>query len=294
MDEKENLQSRIQELILQLQNEDKNVQRNAAKALETIGMLAVPDLIKAVKSYKYLAEGRCHSVAILDNIAVDNPGNPILKQFISTFITALGDVDWGVRQASVEALRKIGYPAIPTLIEVLKNKESDEFERAGCVLALQIMTEECPDNEFVKNMVSTFIDALDDHHLEVRRSAAESLGKIGDLSAVPALIEVLNCEDWNIQTRYIQALRKILGKCKTIKSLEELESKLQEGYDRLKKTHKKEDLLKAKKLISRFKMAAAKKRNELAEERGILLDDKPKPPRRGKIYSSMGKKARIT
>jgi HEAT repeat protein len=254
MDENEDLQLRIQELILKLQNEDRDVQRNAAKELVTIGMFAVPDLIKTVKSYKYLAEARCHSVTILDNIAVDNPGNPILKQFISTFMTALGDVDWRVRQASVEALTKIGNPAIPALI-----------------------------------------DALDDRHLEVRGNAAEALGKIGDSSAVPALVEALKYNDevkfWEVK-KAAQALENILGACKTNKEVLEFESKLQEGYGKLRKMQSKGDLTNTCKVVAELKTTAAKRKSELADDKGILLSNIPKPPKRGKIYSSIRKKVR--
>jgi HEAT repeat protein len=287
MDEIGNLQLRIQELISKLENEDRNVQKKAAKLLETIGMPAVPALIKAANSYRYLEGGRCHSVAILNNIAVENPGNAILTRFISTFIHALGDADKRVRREAVEALRKIGNPAIPTLIEVLKNKKSDEYVRAGCVNALQIMTVENPDYEFVTYVISIFIEALNDRHFEVRMNAAEALGKNGDLSAVPALIGEFKYKEWHLQARFLAPLRMISDKCKSIKSLEEYESKLQEGYDLFEKKYKKEDLFEVQMQIAQLRMEAAKKKNKLSKDNGILLDSKPKPPIGSKMYQQL-------
>lgn len=62
------------------------------------------------------------------------------------------------------------------------------------------------------------VQALHDEYWEVRRSAAEALGKIGDEAAVEPLIQALLDEHWEVRGSAVLALRKI-GDARAIRPL---------------------------------------------------------------------------
>jgi len=112
---------------------------------------------------------------------------------------ALKAEEWWVRQVVPETLGEIGVPAVPTLMEALKNWDGDvrraAAEALGKIGDLQA--------------VPALIEALKDDKEWVRWKVAEALGKIGDPQAIPALMEVLKDEDWRVRQAAADALGKI-------------------------------------------------------------------------------------
>ncbi|MEA1869480.1 MAG: HEAT repeat domain-containing protein [Euryarchaeota archaeon] len=96
---------------------------------------------------------------------------------VEPLIGALGNED--VRNEAVDALVSIGEPAVLPLIKALENEDM----RAGAVEALGRIGDE--------RAVLPLIDALIDEDREVRWGAAGALGKIGDTRAVGPLIHAL-------------------------------------------------------------------------------------------------------
>jgi hypothetical protein len=122
---------------------------------------------------------------------------------------------------------------------------------------------------------------------DLRDIAEETLVKIGK-PAVPALIDALKGGDSRAQKNADRALGKILNNSKTAQELREFETKLQEGYEKLRKRCKERDELPdAQMKISQLRIAASVKRNQLSEDKGILLDYKPKPPKKGGMYQQL-------
>lgn len=93
--------------------------------------------------------------------------------------------EWGVRQTATDSLARIGMPALPALIEALKDPQASVRDRAAHALARM--------GPPASQAVPALIDALEDPDWRVRRSAARALGQIGPSAeaAVPALIEVI-------------------------------------------------------------------------------------------------------
>jgi HEAT repeat protein len=88
-------------------------------------------------------------------------------------------------QAAVEALVKIGLPALHALVQMLSDKDWQVRREAAWALG------EIGDPKAVPFLIRS----LRDKDKYVRRAAAWALGKIGDPQVVPALIDVLKDED---------------------------------------------------------------------------------------------------
>ena len=96
--------------------------------------------------------------------------------------------DWSLRETAADALGRIGAPAVPELIESLRNRDPRERQRAARVLARI-----GPD---AVDAVPMLTAALRDPDPFVQKTAARALGQIGPDAAVavPELVELFNAE----------------------------------------------------------------------------------------------------
>lgn len=140
-------------------NEDKNLRRHAAEALGEIGdASAVPALAEALK-------------------------------------------DKDIRGSAIEALVKIGKPAVPALIEALKNENKDVRWIAATALG----------DRGDASAIPTLIEALEEEKHWVRQITIEALVKIGK-PAVPALKEAQkNEKTQSIATEALERIEKQAG-----------------------------------------------------------------------------------
>ncbi len=94
--------------------------------------------------------------------------------------------EWSVQQTVSDALRRIGSPAVPSLVRSLKSPDAAVRMRAADVLGRM-----GPD---AKDAVPDLIEALGDDEATVRKMSIRALGQIGPgaAAAVPALIRILN------------------------------------------------------------------------------------------------------
>ena len=104
-------------------------------------------------------------------------------------------------------------------------KKMDEFtpERQAIYYAFSGNVEESV--KLGKTAVPALIKALKDSDKDVRKAAAEALGKIGDKSAVPALIKALKDGYWQVRTAAAAALGKIGDKSAVPALIEALKDK---------------------------------------------------------------------
>ena len=126
---------------------------------------------------------------------------------------------------AVEALGKIGEPAVEPLIQALKDE--DDGVRWSAAEALG----EIKDARAVKPLVK----ALKDKYWYVRKQAAYALGDIGDARAVEPLIEALKDDEEEVR----EAAKWNLGKFKAKKSTKkkpERKRKVKPSVEKLKET----------------------------------------------------------
>ncbi len=108
---------------------------------------------------------------------------------LASLILSLGNSDENIRTLAVDALERIGIPAIDALSGALRDTSMEVRVAAAEVLG-RIGNERA---------VRPLIDALKDSDEEVRAAAARSLGEIGEFSAFIPLIQTL--KDGDLQVR---------------------------------------------------------------------------------------------
>ncbi|MFQ5811721.1 MAG: HEAT repeat domain-containing protein [Anaerolineae bacterium] len=182
-------------LIEALQDEKWRVRQRAALELGKQGPAAreaIPILVEALKDNE-----RRVREAVAQALVKIGPDT------VLPLIEALQDRNWGVRHNAAWVLGKIGpdaRDAVPALIEALQDENEDVRQRSAWALG-----EMGPD---AKDAVPALIEALGDVKAPVRAAAVTVIENLGP-EAVPALIEALQDEDWNVRQTATEALQEI-------------------------------------------------------------------------------------
>ena len=142
------------------------------------------------------------------------------KPAIPDLIEALRDKNLLVRRSAALILAKIGSPAIPALVKALKDSDVRVRRRAAAVLKTisdQWAWDLFGDKSEAKAAVPQLIPLLKDSDADVRSSAASALGKIGaeTKTAGPQLVPLLKDSDPNVRSSAADALGKIGAQAKT-------------------------------------------------------------------------------
>ncbi len=156
-------------LIAKLDNEDKDVRMESAKALGYLGDRKAIEPLLAL-----LEKGKDAKVKLWAAISLGKMGDPDGIGYLFSF---LGSDDNLSRKMAVEALVEVGELVVPKLIDSLKDE--NYLVRCGAVQALG-------PGKFPE-AVPVLASALRDTSAEVRWNAAVALGMIGDSNASEAL-----------------------------------------------------------------------------------------------------------
>ncbi|MBZ0315539.1 MAG: HEAT repeat domain-containing protein [Anaerolineae bacterium] len=213
-----------------LRDSDISVRRLAANALGNIGdPVALPNLLEALHDPS--PQVRASAVAALGNIGDVTAVSSLLEALhdkdsdvrshttqalgsigdvasISSLLETLGDTDWLVRRNAVEALEKIGTPAIPGLLDTLRDLK--KYGRAAAALALGRIGD--------LTATPVLLDTLHDREAVVRKNVVEALGQIGDPTTTPALLSTLSDSDPYVRSETAKTLG-ILGNPSAVPSL---------------------------------------------------------------------------
>ena len=204
----------VNEYIACLKDADPDIRRRAANALGELGdPAAVPALIDALSDKSDFVRRKA-------TLSLKKIGSPAA----SALATALQHKDVQVRQGSFDALIELAHPsAVPSLSEALKHKDRNVRWRAAYLLR-KISS---------PSAIPALIEALKDKYdsgqpnraafyqfnfgppspwkesVNFRDEAADALGQIGDVSAVPVLIEMLKDTDGSVRSHCARALGEI-------------------------------------------------------------------------------------
>lgn len=118
-------------------------------------------------------------------LAQDIPETDTTQEEIAALINTLKNKDENIRTLAVDALGRIGVPAVDALCEVLRDPSMEVRLNAAEILG-RIGNERA---------VQPLISTLKDTDEEVRAAAARSLGEIGEFSAFVPLIQTLTDSD---------------------------------------------------------------------------------------------------
>lgn len=179
----------IEPLIESFRIRDNNVLSNTFRAIEAVGSPAEPYLINALKSpYLSVRENSARMLGVMES-----------TDSICSLIEAMDDSSKRVHNAGIQALAKIGEPAIAPLLEALSDGRVNI--RAGSCAALRIIG--------VKGAISCITPLLSDESHYVRKEAAKSLGRLGDFTVVGDLCLALNDESRGVRLAAVTALGRI-------------------------------------------------------------------------------------
>ncbi len=202
------------------------------------------------------------------------------KRAVPALIEALKDKDGGVLREATLSLEKIRKPAVLALIEKLKDE--DARMRVGAAEALGRIGD--------ASAVPDLIETLGDEDWNVRENAVFALGSIGDASAVPALIEALKHKESFVRSPLVWALEEIVEKCETTEDFDKVEKGIDKGSVALRKEKDRDVRISAQIELAKLTRKIAERKNELAPKKDLLLDDKPKPPKKGNgVYRALRK-----
>lgn len=132
--------------------------------------------------------------------AAEALGRSNSQKVIGPLIKALTEDERCVREAAAEALGHLGDIAIPDLINNLKN--DDWRVRIGSLIALRVSSGR------ISN-VDQILIPLSDESPYVRRETVKTLGRIGDSSILPYLIQATKDKDPGVRLRAVRAMVKI-------------------------------------------------------------------------------------
>jgi HEAT repeat protein len=159
--------------------------------------------------------------------------------------------DSGLRRASADALAEIGVPAFDALVEVADNENKDV--RSLVADSVGKIALKNPTSELISRAASVLIELSADASSEVARNADQGIN-----------LFLYVCDDAEKLRCFEEGLCK--GYSKTRKNLGTKETNIR---------------------IAKLRMSISNKRNELSKDQGIILDDKPKPPKRNRMYQQM-------
>ena len=177
----------VPDLVQLLSVSNETVRSHAGKALEDLGVVAVPSLILALKQPEPAV--RVAAADTLGNIG------PAAKEAIPDLATLLGDEDREVSRHAAPALGRIGPAAVPELIEVARWRSRYTTDMASTAFA-DLKADAATVRELVRLMGNVKEDPA------VRAFAATALGHMPEKAQgeMPELIRVLGDENNDVRT----------------------------------------------------------------------------------------------
>jgi hypothetical protein len=275
--------SAVPELIDLLKDRDRFLASQVAVALGMIGdERAIPALILQLYGEERVCEKASEALGKFSS-----------KSVIPALLGALG---YGTElyKETYAIIRRFGFQAVPTLMAGLKDGNRHmpfitsmliELLNNYCTLEQvkefgKILNEKY---EIIQGTGSEISSDLRSEFVELRRRYAIALVKSKDPSAVPLLVEELENKEKD-KYAIVIPLEQALKDCKSAADIREFEDGLKVGVGVVKKRFGKDRVAEVQFIVLQFMLRAAKKKDELAQDKGILLTDIPKPPKKGGIY----------
>jgi len=204
------------------------------------------------------------------------------------------------RKIALEGLMRIGIPAVLELCKICQ--DSKGVSRSVAIKAIASIAKQKPlcselsdAATMLKEMIGRNMVYREAFHKRELISSVlineciDALGDIGDPHSFCELAKYLM--DSSLNSHAIFALEKTVAKCSNIGQLSGFDIEL----DRLLKSLTDEkagssESAKVRICLAELRCVIAKRKNELASNRDLLLDDVPKPPKKGGMFRTLNSK----
>jgi HEAT repeat protein len=196
--------------LLNQSSRPKTIREEAAVCLRVIGADGVRALISHAASSDGLVRtrtirelGECFRTGIGRQFKTPASLGIAPGEILQALVKGLGDKDTEVRNAAAEALKSAGKLATPTLRRALDS--GDSLSRAGAAVVLSRLS------QLDSCVAERLVQDLSDTSADVRRDAAEALGKLTDRAdiVVKPLFNALLDEDPSVCHAATYSLREI-------------------------------------------------------------------------------------
>jgi HEAT repeat protein len=272
------------------------VKQNALEIIGKIGIPALPLVLERLEQIKYQDFEWSYLVKAVGSIARSNQGDRKLLSAVPALLQCKSDppLSGGLLQNPIYSWMnpvgihsRIGIPA-PTY--KVGWQDEDVVEALVAIgptssphLIKHIKESLVLRQEAKKDPLKRFLFSGN------AKRALLALCRFKEKEAIPCLIGVLvngAPEEGSIAA---EGLRNVLGQCKSPRALMKFKKELVRSYGNIiKKNKDKGKEFEIRKILAKLIVDAADKKNQLTQDKGILLDDKPKPPK-GKMYRQLGR-----
>lgn len=186
-----------------LSHKNPDTRISAARALGDVGdARIVVTLLKTLTDRDWRVQ--CEAIKALGNIGDANVVEPLIQAWERECRSVNAVARRAVRQPIIEALTKIGEPALEPLVQLsIEANLRSEYE-------VKQVAEDAF-SRIIELTAESHRQVLKDKSLDVRIRAVEVLGEMGDLRAVQSLIHHLKDESPDVRTGAVGALGKIGG-----------------------------------------------------------------------------------
>jgi HEAT repeat protein len=230
-------------------------------------------------------------------------GKPAVHVLIKLMESPRIDIQTSAR----DALAKIGEPVIEDLAETLNSTEKyflqlriltvlEKIGKPALPLFIEAIKTDRWRNRVIlalgkigdKSAISALVDAWDKADGKGKERLVTAFGRIRDLRGVNPLIQALTSNHKRMHWEAEQNLQKILDGCDSIIEVDQYMGELEDAMNELSKKEKASHTIKGKNKIAILLSDAMKKRNELFANGGLIISGVPKPPKKGMsgIYHS--------
>lgn len=183
------------ELAAQLKNSDEAVRLQAARKIsnetEILDDQSAAPVINALDDKSWRVRG-----ALVEGLS-----RRAAPEAITALLNAMREnhLDFGVLNSALQVLRASEVETTETLVEFLRDKDSDLRMQAALALGEQQDAKAVP----------ALLDALGDENQNVRYHAIEALGKLQAREAVQPILEIAETRDFFLSFAALEALRSI-------------------------------------------------------------------------------------
>ena len=195
-----------------------------------------PLIIGCLKARSIILQGYI-GLDALKQIDPDWPKSKEASELVPDLIFALQNEDANVRGHARELLEMIApdwhcsgeaNQRLPQLIAALRSP--DPRLAMDSLRSLKAIDPDWPLSKAAREQVNDFINALGSQESSIRRTAAETLGRIGEEAAVPSLIDLLKAEQ---DIDVVNAVAKALEQIGDVRAVEPLISRLESECDKI-------------------------------------------------------------